>query len=357
MIQASLSNLAVVFLMHLCIVTIMNNKSKISSHLVKVAVLFLVSAAVIAMFYLPIQFGGFRFDLRLIPLLFLSTRWGWKLAVPALIITSAWRLAMGGEGSIPGVIFGMALPVFFILFWASKQKVQSSLLSLVLLFSACWLISDLPIIIWLPDGWVVFQKLFLVRYTSFILTALLLYVFILNAENELMMRDKLKYYAEHDPLTGLYNIRNFYEKVSSYPVNDRKKYIVMVDIDHFKSINDCFGHLQGDQILKKVANLILENVLKKEKVDAFVGRYGGEEFILFMAVDSREDMIGIVESIRQIVENTRFHTEDTGEVISITVSVGVAELPEISMFQKAMEQADQCLYASKRNGRNAINYS
>ncbi|MGO0061173.1 GGDEF domain-containing protein [Brevibacillus fluminis] len=356
-IQSTLSNIAIIFFMHVCMVEILKKENKLKSSYVLIGRILIVSFAVISMFYLPVQYGEYRFDLRLIPLVFLAIRWGWKSAVPTLLITCLWRLALGGEGAVPGVIYGMILPVFVALAYQSVKKTVPQPLSLVVLFSVGWFISDIPIIIFVPDGWSVFREIFIVRYPSYVVTALILHLFIIHAERDLMLKQKLQYYADHDPLTGLYNIRYFQKAVRAYTDASKRMYIVMIDIDHFKKINDTYGHLTGDFVLKSVSNVISEVAYAQNPNNVVIGRYGGEEFILFLAVDDKESMVSLVESIRARIESNVFYTEKRTSSFQVTVSIGVSQMVDCQSLQKAVERADRCLYSSKNNGRNQTNYA
>ncbi|MCM3082084.1 GGDEF domain-containing protein [Brevibacillus invocatus] len=164
----------------------------------------------------------------------------------------------------------------------------------------------------------------------------------LAALADIQVRQKLQYYAEHDHLTGLYNIRHFHEAIRQHIKSHLSKYIVMIDIDHFKAINDTYGHTSGDLILKQVAQVIVDSISRNIQ-QTVVGRYGGEEF-------------NYVESIRHRIGATAFLTE-TGAKVSITVSIGVAEIVDRSLLNQAINEADHCLYTSKHNGRNQAHYA
>ncbi|MFD2372138.1 GGDEF domain-containing protein [Brevibacillus sp. GCM10020057] len=358
-IQSILSNVAIIFFMHACLVELVKNEGKLSPSFVRIGRILVVSLAVISMFYLPIQYGEYRFDLRLIPLVVMAVLLGWKAVIPTLLITSLWRLSLGGEGSFPGIIFGMVLPVLAALLYKSiRQSPKLHLPSLIVLTCVAWFISDVPIIFWVPDGFMVFKQLMAIRLTTCVTTALILYVLIGRAERELQVKQTLQYYADHDPLTGLYNIRSFHKAVNSYPHTNKRKYIIMIDIDYFKAINDTYGHVAGDFVLKGVSSLIVTEVAHALGPEhATIGRYGGEEFILFLAVDEKETMISLVDAIRQKIGSASFYTEKRTHLMKVTVSIGVSQLHDGNMLQQAIEQADKSLYDSKNNGRNQTHYA
>jgi len=157
--------------------------------------------------------------------------------------------------------------------------------------------------------------------------------------------------ATTDGLTGLHNHRHFQnllEQNTSLALRYQKPLsLLMCDIDHFKTVNDTYGHPAGDLVLKGVAE-ILER--QARQTDA-VARYGGEEFALILPETDSEAARAIAERIRVAVEQATFMTE-LGP-LKITLSLGVATLPDVARLkQELIDQADQALYAAKRGGRN-----
>lgn len=124
-----------------------------------------------------------------------------------------------------------------------------------------------------------------------------------------------------DPLTRIAN-RHFFDFQLSQKIEETKVFsntfgILMIDIDHFKHVNDTYGHLVGDEILKIVANSLSSNV---EKTD-LVSRWGREEFIVIVDVENQDDLFKIAERLRHIVMSSSFQMEN-GETISVTISIG-----------------------------------
>ena len=164
----------------------------------------------------------------------------------------------------------------------------------------------------------------------------------------------VKSMATYDVLTGLYNRRYFEERLKfetercfSYRI---PLSLVMVDIDHFKKVNDTFGHPEGDMILREVASLLTKSVRKKDTVV----RYGGEEFILILPEADIEASSIIAERIRLLVESTLF---DVGKAqLNITVSLGISSFPihQAGSGSDLIKMADQALYDAKRKGRNRV---
>jgi diguanylate cyclase (GGDEF)-like protein len=164
----------------------------------------------------------------------------------------------------------------------------------------------------------------------------------------------IKNIAIYDTLTGLYNRRYFEEKLG---VDAQKSFyggtplsLVMVDLDHFKKVNDTFGHTEGDQVLCKISSLLKNSVRKKDTV----ARYGGEEFILILPEAGLEESFVIAERIRGLVERTLF---EVGKAqVNLTVSMGISHFPShrAKSKEELIRMADQALYDAKRGGRNKV---
>lgn len=153
-----------------------------------------------------------------------------------------------------------------------------------------------------------------------------------------------------DGLTGVHNKRYLLEmldrEISRSRRHKRPLSLMMFDIDHFKEINDTFGHLAGDYVLKEMAQAV-RNRLRPDDV---VGRYGGEEFAIALPETSVQDGTDIADRLRQLIQDHQFEFE--GEQIRVTVSAGVAELQEGMDVVQLIKAADTHLYEAKRSGRN-----
>ncbi len=150
-----------------------------------------------------------------------------------------------------------------------------------------------------------------------------------------------------DSLTGLANrayLRHFLETH-----NTDDYYIFMFDIDHFKKVNDTYGHKVGDLVLRTIAQL-LKKILRSEDI---LIRYGGEEFLGFIKKSNPKNALAIAERIRQTIEKYRFSTD--GHNFSVTLSMGVNLHPEhFKKTSDALKYADELLYIAKRSGRNKV---
>lgn len=157
-----------------------------------------------------------------------------------------------------------------------------------------------------------------------------------------------------DFLTGLYNRRHLIESLSREILRaDRKNgelSLIVMDIDHFKAVNDCYGHQQGDHVLQ-IVSTILKNELRNYDIAA---RFGGEEFVAVIPDVAADEAMLVAERIRLAVQNHRFES-DLSE-LSLTISLGVADLSILSCqtVDNFIKLADDALYRAKANGRNCV---
>lgn len=160
--------------------------------------------------------------------------------------------------------------------------------------------------------------------------------------------------ADHDGLTRIHNRRAFDERLVE-ELRRHQRYhqpmaLLMLDIDHFKDINDTFGHLAGDRVLQEVGKILAETVRGTD----FTARYGGEEFTVILPQTNEEQARILAERLRSLIAETRF--THNGQTFAITVSIGVASLQPGSLIKRRalMEKADQALYQAKNMGRNQV---
>ncbi len=158
----------------------------------------------------------------------------------------------------------------------------------------------------------------------------------------------LKGQATVDGLTGVFNHRHLYERLEEEAKRhsrNRNSFTVMIlDIDHFKNINDTFSHLTGDKILKDLAQIFREHIRQTD----LVGRYGGEEFLIMLSGTSLREGFEVAEEIRRTVEKKEFTMG-----ISLTVSIGISEYGG-EKISELLEKVDAKLYAAKNSGRNRM---
>lgn len=166
---------------------------------------------------------------------------------------------------------------------------------------------------------------------------------------------KLEQLATTDALTQLANrkqiMKRLFKHFEYYQRYTAEFSILMIDIDHFKKINDTYGHLTGDAVLMQVAKIFQETL---RNVD-IAGRYGGEEFLVILAETSGEQAMRTAERIRQAVENHTFSFATSS--IKATISIGVARILENEKDENSLvSRADQALYQAKAKGRNRVVY-
>lgn len=164
--------------------------------------------------------------------------------------------------------------------------------------------------------------------------------------------EELERQATHDTLTGLVN-RRFVDDFLQREIENSKRYdrpltIALADIDHFKRVNDSHSHLIGDQVLRRISNILVNRCRKTD----VVARYGGEEFLLCFPDTSAEFAEQICSQIRTAVEKTDW--SDIGEGIRLTISFGIAEVGSDSRRTTILSDADTRLYQAKHKGRNRI---
>jgi diguanylate cyclase len=158
-----------------------------------------------------------------------------------------------------------------------------------------------------------------------------------------------------DPLTSLAN-RKFFDQalvdaISEAVADNESMSLLMTDIDHFKTFNDTYGHLTGDQVLRLVALSVKQNV----KGQDIAARYGGEEFAVILPNTVLRSAVTVADHIRRAVMSKELMKRSTGEHLGrITISVGVATLRPGDSTQSLIGRADGCLYAAKRAGRNRV---
>jgi len=163
----------------------------------------------------------------------------------------------------------------------------------------------------------------------------------------------LKDMAIRDGLTGLLNRREFHQRLDGEVDRAHRQStplsLIMIDIDHFKRVNDTHGHLAGDEVLRKVATVLSQSIRSMDHL----ARYGGEEFVI-VTPEPQQGTLVMAERIRKAVENSRFMGKSERD-LQVTVSLGVATLPDQARTaQTLIARADKALYRAKESGRNRV---
>lgn len=166
---------------------------------------------------------------------------------------------------------------------------------------------------------------------------------------------QLRKMAETDPLTDLFNRRHmsYLAEKEIARLNDSQYCVcvMLIDLDHFKSINDTYGHQVGDEVLVCVAQIMKQHVRSQD----LISRWGGEEFLIVMPNTNKQEAMALAESIR-IAFFKYAWDEKIGAALSPTISAGVTELRQLENMSAAVARADRALYSCKKNGRNRIEY-
>jgi two-component system, cell cycle response regulator len=178
---------------------------------------------------------------------------------------------------------------------------------------------------------------------------------ILHLQDELIAaRDALQFQATHDALTGLLNRGAILRDVTRELTRARREHVsvglILVDIDHFKAVNDDYGHLTGDAILHGVA-MRMSGLLRA--YDS-IGRYGGEEFLVLAPSSDAEGSIQFAERLRAGVESTTYETEAGSLRLTLSLGVAISNPEEAPNGQKLLQAADAALYRAKSRGRNRV---
>ncbi|HDS17316.1 MAG TPA: GGDEF domain-containing protein [Proteobacteria bacterium] len=174
----------------------------------------------------------------------------------------------------------------------------------------------------------------------------------LKVENLKKQMEKVKQEIVIDPLTRAYNRRAYDEKlkheVMSYKRYGRPTSMLLLDIDHFKQVNDTYGHRTGDGVLRILCELMSKEI---REIDV-LARYGGEEFALILPHTPYESALEVAERIRRKVQASRFTFK--GKPFAVTISLGVGSLREGDTLESYVEKVDQALYRAKNRGRNQV---
>lgn len=161
-------------------------------------------------------------------------------------------------------------------------------------------------------------------------------------------RKKLEDLSIKDSLTSLFNRRYIYRTLKQ-EINRVKRFnreftILMIDIDDFKVINDTYGHIKGDEVLKEMSEILLINL---RNIDV-LGRYGGEEFMVILPETNSNEAYFVAERMRRAIEKTKI------KELQLTISIGVAQYINGEEYKATIERADKGLYEAKRTGKNKV---
>jgi diguanylate cyclase (GGDEF)-like protein len=191
-----------------------------------------------------------------------------------------------------------------------------------------------------------------IKHDAFIYPAIVVFFVILHLFVWSYAKDKrrIRDLSQTDVLTSLYN-RLYFNKAADHILEHSKRYehdlsVILMDIDHFKKVNDTFGYLMGDEMIKELAQMLMTVVRDRD----VLARWGGEEFVLLLPDTSLDQAIEIAQAIKTTVAQTTFKIKD-----NITLSFGVSTMNEnMTSIDDLLSEADRNLYRAKGLGRNRI---
>ena len=166
------------------------------------------------------------------------------------------------------------------------------------------------------------------------------------------IQEQLKMLAAHDVLTGLFNRRYILERIEEKLPEIKRHQLdccfVIMDIDYFKDVNDNYGHVAGDDVLKAVSQILVNGIRQGD----IVARYGGEEFLIFLPMTELASAHVLVERLRIALEANTYYIEH--EKVTVTASFGIAQHGVNDTADRTIARADKALYKAKEAGRNCI---
>lgn len=297
---------------------------------------------------LPLQV---KVDMRFNAMILLLYYIGPSTFIPATIITALLRLTWGISNAavytfVLYVILSMIMPII-------NKRITERFNSYAtgLILNACYVIGHGLALYFVYYDW---KYMITVSSLNYVFSSVCLMLNIMFIED---MRVNVQLYldeierAKSDYLTGLYNKREFsyYWTETENDPNVTHTAFLMLDIDHFKCINDQYGHLNGDSVLRQVAALLHVKGVEHEHIY----RVGGEEFCIVLKNKSFTEQTTIAENIRQTIETQCFILENH-QTIHLTVSIGMATSYKIKDMKNLYRLADRALYQAKERGRNQI---
>ncbi|MGX1308790.1 diguanylate cyclase [Amorphus suaedae] len=304
----------------------------------------------------PIHFAnGFIIDSRATMIL-LSGLFGGPVSVLiAVVIAAATRLTLGGAGAIPGVamilISGILGLLGYLLF---RHKGKPATFRSLVLMAALSPFTSIGALLLPPAILEVYVGAVMLPISLAQIIGVLMLGLIMLQENErVAFEAEVKRQAVTDELSGLPNRRAFYARLAEeWQRQDRYKVpfcILLVDIDHFKSINDRYGHKVGDMVIAGIGRILNDSC----RLSDLPARIGGEEFAVLMPHTEPEAARALADRIRQMIEKAPVRNGE--QTVAVTVSLGVSSSDDFPVsIDELVSAADGALYESKRTGRNRV---
>lgn len=173
-------------------------------------------------------------------------------------------------------------------------------------------------------------------------------------KSRIAIMEKLRITVVTDGLTGLFNRRYFDMQYNNFFHNaiehGKPLTVIMTDVDHFKMVNDTYGHVPGDEVLQQVARRLMHSV----RLSDMVARYGGEEFVVLLPDTDMDTALNVAERIRAVIEEKPFKISAAEGILAKTTSLGIATLRAGDTMNSLLKRADAGLYVAKEGGRNQV---
>lgn len=296
---------------------------------------------------------GFHLDLRtlaIVSAVYMGGRWAGTIALCIILLA---RFVLLDVTNTIAVLAGIAMILlsYILSMWLLNRQHRKSIRRWLVIIFCSMIIPCLMVYAASTDRDLSGTLLVILMYTSGGLFTYLLLTHLSRSNQSIYL---LKEKASRDHLTGLYNPRAFegiFEQKMLETEKTRDSFsLLMLDIDHFKRINDTYGHSAGDAVLACFGDLLHRSVRSSD----YCARKGGEEFIVLLNDCDSEQARQAAEKLRRLVEQQEFQLPD-GKLLKVTVSIGVSTYP-FTRADLLIDQADRALYRAKREGRNRVIY-
>ena len=284
-------------------------------------------------------------------ILFFFLLWKKKYYLYALIcgnvyfgLISITTIMMGFNTGFHFYLIGLCVVSFFTTYFSKVKQIGNSLIWVGLslaIYLTLFFVSEFNEPFYQIEKWLEVTLFTINAVVVFAFVAAYLVVFLRYA---ISLENKIINESRTDELTQISNRYGLYDYFDQ-DLNKESKVLALFDIDDFKKINDVYGHVAGDMVLRKVAEIATE-VLE----DAFVCRYGGEEFIVVLKGNDRDGYFNTLETLRMTVENYVFKWEDVR--IKLTITIGAVGYDSDFSLEKWVDLADEKMYSGKKTGKN-----
>ena len=316
--------------------------------------LFVTILALIACYWVTINeisFRGFTFDFSIVLLIIALYYGGTSYGIITWFILLMWQaltLTSDEFFLFPWILITYTVILSIVLLL--KHLLRDEFMTLPLIITCCLLI-HLPLVYISENDVHSFAENAILFSFYISLVAIIIHSFLYYVKQHYGQVRLHQELALTDSLTGLHNRRALEDQVDYFMIAHPSFTVMMIDIDHFKFVNDKYGHDQGDAILSQISDLLGEHTPQ----NGVVGRYGGEEFMLLLPETNVSYTIQLAEDIRASCASTRFPIQHE-ESIHITLSIGIASCESRTSvsFMEVTRSADAALYEAKRRGRNQV---